>query len=529
MIADGIFIHHLVDELKQELINSRINKIMQIDNNSFLFNLQGRRKLYISLNPDICHLRLTNSDYIASSKHFPVYTALKRNFESSVIKDITQYENDRIVVIEVEASDELGFKSTYFLILEFFGRNSNLFVVDSEFIIVDCLKKSFVLEDNDKRILVPKMKYTFPEQTKTNPFKTNEVIDINNYQGMSNLVYAEVIYRNTLDFIKQKPIPTLIKTAKKTLFSCFDLTHIEGEKLVFPTLSELLEEYYINQKNITTQNNEQKLLENYLKREIAKIKKKIQKQIQEKDKAYKNLSLEKIGNLLSANLHKVEKHASSITVEDFYNNNELIKIELDPKLSPAQNLEAIFNRYKKAKRAIGLISEQIEASKNELEYLETLQNQLSIAKHQEIKEILDELGLMSSKEKARHKRKPQIELETFEDRHGNIIWVGKNNIQNNYLTHQLAKKTDYFFHVKDIPGSHTILRTNNLTDEVIRLSAQIAAYYSKARQSSNVAVDYTLVKYIKKVPKTKGSFVTYTNQKTVFVTPDIDYIKDNTI
>ena len=123
-----------------------------------------------------------------------------------------------------------------------------------------------------------------------------------------------------------------------------------------------------------------------------------------------------------------------------------------------------------------LISEQIEASKNELEYLETLQNQLSIAKNQEIKEILDELGLMSSKEKARHKRKPQIELETFEDRHGNIIWVGKNNIQNNYLTHQLAKKTDYFFHVKDIPGSHTILRTNNLTDEVIRLSAQIAAY-----------------------------------------------------
>ena len=118
---------------------------------------------------------------------------------------------------------------------------------------------------------------------------------------------------------------------------------------------------------------------------------------------------------------------------------------------------------------------------------------------------------MSSKEKARHKRKPQIELETFEDRHGNIIWVGKNNIQNNYLTHQLAKKTDYFFHVKDIPGSHTILRTNNLTDEVIRLSAQIAAYYSKARQSSNVAVDYTLVKYIKKVPKQR-SFVTYTNQ-----------------
>src|SRR5690554_8200317 len=107
MIADGIFIHHLVDELKQELINSRINKIMQIDNNSFLFNLQGRRKLYISLNPDICHLRLTNSDYIASSKLFPVYTALKRYFESSVIKDITQYENDRIVVIEVEASDDL--------------------------------------------------------------------------------------------------------------------------------------------------------------------------------------------------------------------------------------------------------------------------------------------------------------------------------------------------------------------------------------------------------------------------------------
>src|SRR5690606_33579495 len=164
--------------------------------------------------------------------------------------------------------------------------------------------------------------YTYPTSDKINPFETNEILDQNNYQGISNLVYAEIIYQNSLEIIKENIIPQIIKAKNKTYFSCINLTHLGGEVSVFPSLSELLEEYYINLKQISIQNSEQKLLENYLKREIIKVRKKIEKQKKELEKAHKNLGLEKIGNLLSANLYRVERNAKSIVVQDFYNNNE---------------------------------------------------------------------------------------------------------------------------------------------------------------------------------------------------------------
>lgn len=526
MIIDGIFVHHLVNELKGQLTNKRINKIVVIDNTSFLFYLQGKKQLYLSMNPDICHIRLTESDFIASSKTSPLFTSFKKYLESSLIKDIEQIDNDRIIKISFESSDELGFKSDVYLFLEFFGRNANLFLTDKDYIIIDCLKKSFVLEDNNQRILVPKMKYSIPVDDKINPFKTNSILEINNYQGVSNLIYAEIIYQNNLSIINNI-LPQIIKVNNKTYFSCIDLTHLNGEKKIYPTLSETLEEYYTNKQSVSNQNTEQKLLENYLKREITKTRKKIEKQTAELEKANKNLHLQYIGNLLSANLYKVQRNDSKIIVQDFYNNNQDVLIELNPLLSPSRNLENIFNRYKKAKRSVDAITEQIETSNNELEYFITLETQLDLAKHNELKEIIEELGLIKNPPKQKKKQKPQ--LENYRDNHGNSIWVGKNNIQNNYLTHEYAKKDDYFFHVKGVPGSHTILRTNELTDEIIILAAQVAAYYSKSKFSSNVPVDYTKVSYVKKVPKMKGSFVTYTNYKTVFVTPDLDYIKSKTI
>lgn len=525
MILDGIFTHHLVNELRTSLINKRINKIAVVDNNSFLLYIQGREEIYFSLNPDICHMRINKAEVVASNKVFPLYTSLKKYLESSIIKDLEQVENDRIIKITLEISDDLGYKSSAYLILEFFGRNANLFLLDENYMIIDCLKKSFVLEDNNQRILVPKMKYTYPEDYKINPFKTGKILDTNNYQGMSNLVYAEVIYKNDLSIINHLN-PQIITINNKTYFSCIDLEHLNGASTHFSTLSKVLEEYYLNRQKVANQNHEQKLLENYIKREITKVNKKIQKQIQENERAKKNLNLETIGNLLSANLYRVKKHDSKIVVQNFYSNYEDIIIELNPLLSPAKNLENIFNRYKKAKRAVEATTEQIEASKNELEYLYTLENQLQIAKHHELKEIIEELGIKNVSPKQKKKQKPII--ENFQDKHGNMIWVGKNNIQNNYLSHEFARKDDYFFHVKGVSGSHTILRTQDLTDEVIKLAANIAAYYSKSKLSSNVAVDYTKVGNVKKVPEMKGSFVIYTNYKTVYVTPDIDYIKANT-
>ena len=156
MIIDGIFVHHLVNELKGQLTNKRINKIAVIDNTSFLFYLQGKKQLYLNMNPDICHVRMTETEFIASSKQSPLFTAFKKYLESSLIKNVEQIENDRIIKLSFESSDELGFKSDTYLFLEFFGKNANLFITDKDYIIIDCLKKSFVLEENSQRILFQK-------------------------------------------------------------------------------------------------------------------------------------------------------------------------------------------------------------------------------------------------------------------------------------------------------------------------------------------------------------------------------------
>ena len=182
-----------------------------------------------------------------------------------------------------------------------------------------------------------------------------------------------------------------------------------------------------------------------------------------------------------------------------------------------------YNKYKKAKRTLDISKEQIEKTKNEIDYYKCLLEQLSVAKSPELIEISEELNLRNTKTPAKKKSSPNITI--YEDEYNNYIYVGKNNLQNNYLTNTFAKSNDYFFHVQGYSGSHTILRTNNPTDSIINLAAMVAGYYSKGRLSSNIAVDYTLIKYVKKIPGTLGSFVTYTNQKTVFVTPSNEEIE----
>ena len=526
MSFDGVFIHHLINEVREQITNQRINKVFLIDFQNFILNLSNRKNLLLCLNSDNSHFRFTTEDYLHSNKVNPFYITLKKYLASSVIVDIKQIANDRIVDISIDSYNELGYSQRIHLILELFGRNSNFYITDSIYQIIDCYKKNILLSENTSRVLLPKMTYTNPTTDRINPFTTKVIYNENKYLGVSNLLYAEIIYQNNLEIINKKTEPQIITTSQKIYFYCFDLEHLQGEVTYFPSLSELLEYYYLNNRNLIIQSAEQKQVENYLKREIIKVQNKIQKQEQEKREAVLNLDLERIGNLLSTNLYRVSKNSSQITVLDFYNNNQEIVIPLNPLLSPAKNLDNIFSKYKKAKRTLIYVEEQIKASINELQYLETLKEQFLISKASDLKEIIEELGLNKKNNQPKKKTKPQI--TKYYDALGNLIMVGKNNIQNNYLTHTLANKNDYFFHVKNAPGSHTILRTKSLTEEAIILASHIAAIYSKNKYSSNVAVDYTLVKNVRKVPKTKGSFVTYTNYQTSYVTPDIDYITKHT-
>lgn len=524
---DGVFINKLTIEL-QRIVGLRINKVCAINETDYFFHLQKGEKLFFSLNSNNQHIRLTSIELINTSKVINLQKVLKKYFESSIIINIKQHQNDRIIIFTCLSSDDLGYKKEIKLIIEFFGRNANLIITDNSLQIIDCYKRLFPVDEinvnHDDRIILPKYNYRFPTSDKVNPYNTNEFYDFNCYQGVSNLCYFQITNDKSLNIINSEIKPTFINGSKKHFYA-FDLPYLIGERTYFNSLSALLEYYYTVIKNEDSRNNEQLFLHNHITKEIEKINLKISKQKNELMVSEENLKYEQIGNLLACNLYKVKKGDTSILVTDFYNNNNDLIINLDSKLSPEKNLDAIFTKYNKAKRALSFINNQIELANKEIDYLKCLLNQLQISKTNDLREIYDELNIKSN---IKNRKQSKPNYLTYHDEYGNIILVGKNNLQNEYITHKLANKNDYFFHVQNIPGSHTIVKCEVLTDELIKLAATIAAYYSSYQKSTNVCVDYTLIKYVKKVPGMKGSFVTYKNQKSIFVKPDYEFIKANT-
>ncbi len=525
MSFDGIFLHYLLEEMRPRLLNQRINKVKVFDKTNYVFQLSNRAQLLICSQPDSAHLRFSELELVFDVKTSSLLNMLRKYLEGALIKNVRQIGSDRVAVIDCEGTDDLGSAREIRLIMEFLGRNANLILTDADGIVLECERKVFTLGEKVDRIMLPKVKYVFPKNDKADPFAAEKLPSENNFTGVSAELFAEMAYQNDLDLLRQPASPVIFDDSGRLRFYCFDLPHLPGQRTYYPTLSSMLETYFHILKNQNQSNAEQKMIENHLKREIQKNLGKMQKQEAEYRAAEENLGLGKIGNLLSSNLYLVKKGDSSVTVSDFYDQNQPLSIPLDPLLDPKRNLANIFVKYKKSKRTIVHLDEQIAITKGDLSYLECLNDQLALAKAGELKEIILELGLEKQKVITKKAAKPQITIYHHGD---DTIMVGKNNVQNNYLTHTLAKKSDWFFHVKDSPGSHTILRTEALTDENIRLTGEIAAYYSKNRLSGQVPVDYTQVRNVRKVPGTKGSFVTYSHQKTVFVTPDYEIIKQAT-
>lgn len=526
---DGVFIHYLVNELKQ-IQNLRINKFGTINQSEFFLTLSNKKTLLISINSNNPNIRLTNIKLLNSPQKNNFQVILKKYLESSIIQEISQYQNDRIIIIKLIHFDDLGYEENINMIIEYFGRNSNLILtqkINDNDIIIDAYKRVFANSENE-RMIVPKGIYSFPTSDKVNPYTINNNCSDNNidlssniYQGISNLLFTEISIQNNFNIIHSECKPVLIKSHKLNFYA-FDLTHIEGERMFYNSLSELLDVYFTEYKNNESINNEQTYLKNYISKEIIKIKNKLHKQKDELEKAINDLIYEKIGNLFISYMYLSKKGDTELIVEDFYDNNNKFKITLNPLLTPNQNAEYFFKRYQKAKRAEKLIKEQIEKSQNDINYYECLLNQLQISKITDIIEIYQELNIKIKALERPKKSKPNI--TKYQTINNDFIWVGKNNIQNNYLTNEFAKKTDYFFHVQNVPGSHVILRTENLTEDLIYLTGCIAALNSSYKGSTNVCVDYTLVKNVKKIPGQKGSFVTYKNQKSVFGKPDEEYI-----
>jgi len=542
MPIDGCFIHYLTNELNNEILNFKINKIYQPAPLEIVLNLRGKnetglilnKQLLISSKLDAPRIHLLNKKISNPEVPNNFCMLLRKYIERGIINKIAQHENDRLIELHISAYNELDDENTFILIFEIMGRNSNIILLNNDFFIIDALRKLPPSNENS-RTIIPHAKYLYPESNKKiNPFIDEIPPVLDSIQGVSKpLLHTlnELDFSKIKDFLNQEINPVIYKTEKKLDFYAYPLSSDYEVISKHKTLSNMLEEYYT--ESLKTVNFNAVEIEKTISKELKKAITKLNNLTLDLENANKNLKYSNIGILLQSNLYKVKKGDESVIVYDYFNDNQLIEIKLNPLLDPSSNLKAIFNKAKKAQKALIEVKKQIDKVEKEIEYFNTILFQLSIANNTDLEEIKSELilnGYLKSNQKLKKKQqKLNILSYTIDDV---TIYIGKNNTQNDYLTHKLASSNDYWFHTQNISGSHVIVKVpeNNpnyqMTELIIRTAANLAAYYSAAKNSSSVPVDYTKVRYLKKVPGMKGSFVTLSNQKTIYIDPDINLINE---
>lgn len=542
MPIDGCFIHYLTNEFNKEILNFKINKIYQPAPLEIVLNLRGKnetglilnKQLLISSKLDAPRIHLLNKKISNPEVPNNFCMLLRKYIERGIINKIIQHENDRLIELHITAFNELDDENTFILIFEIMGRNSNIILLNNEFFIIDALRKLPPSNENS-RTIIPHAKYLYPESNKKiNPFIDEIPPILDNIQGVSKpLLHTlnELDSSSIKDFLNQEITPIIYKTEKKLDFYAYPISSDYEVISRHSTLSNMLEEYYT--ESLKTVNFNAVEIEKTISKELKKAITKLNNLTLDLENANKNLKYSNIGILLQSNLYKVKKGDESVIVNDYFNDNQPIEIKLNPLLDPSSNLKVIFNKSKKAQKALIEVKKQIDKVEKEIEYFNTILFQLSIANNTDLEEIKSELilnGYLKSNQKLKKKQqKLNILSYTIDDV---TIYIGKNNTQNDYLTHKLASSNDYWFHTQNIAGSHVIVKVpeNNpnyqMTELIIRAAANLAAYYSTAKNSSSVPVDYTKVRFLKKVPGMKGSFVTLSNQKTIYIDPDINLINE---
>ncbi|MDX5476243.1 MAG: NFACT family protein [Bacillaceae bacterium] len=564
MSFDGIFTNRMTKELQENLETGRVSKVYQPYKNELLLTVRANgknQKLLISAHPSYARIHITEETYENPSEPPMFCMLLRKHLEGSIITSVSQIGMDRIIVLEFKTRNEIGDISYKQLFVEIMGRHSNIIFVDKDRnLILDSIKH-VPMAVNRHRSITPGQTYTLPpEQEKLHPFEaTEELVKqkldylggkldkqlVNNFAGISPLLAKEAIYRagianrdslpksfiSIINSIKSGDIsPQIITKDDKETFYLIDLKHINGDTKLFTSLSELLDRFYFGKASRDRVKQQANDLERYVQNEIQKNKKKIKKLEQTLEDAKKADKYQLEGELLTANLHNVKRGDKQVEVVNYYDENgATVTIELSPRLTPSENAQKFYQKYQKAKNSLAIVKEQIEKAIQEINYFDMLSQQLETASPKDIQEIREELmeeGYLKIKQKKGNKKnkiqKPV--LEQYQSTDGTEILVGKNNKQNDFLTNKVARRDELWFHTKDIPGSHVVIRDLEPSDTTILEAATIAAYFSKARQSSSVPVDYTKIRNVKKPSGSKPGFVTYDNQQTIFVTPDEELI-----
>lgn len=555
MPMDGLFLNKLIKEIVPKITNGKIRKINQFEKHSIIFTIRyngENHNLLISANSKYSTINFTNNKYENQKSNFMFNTVLKKYILNGTIKEIIQIENDRILKFIIDNRNELGDMNSFELIIELMGKHSNISLIDkSTKKVLDSIKH-LSHNNNSYRILLPGSIYKYPPKNdlKLNPFnfefndfkKLLNIIEINEnmyskiFQGISiplskfifNLVYNKSIEQkfNVIEDlfknIKTKPTLYMVNNTYKD-FYCFDINSYE-QKMEFNNLNELLDNFIFNKNIFDNLNNKITNIKKVINSVIQKSSKKIEifkNSLRESE----NKDIFKLyGDLISANIFMLKGGESSITVQNYFSKNlENITIKLNPKLHASQNIENYYKKYQKLKKSKTINEQNILECTKEIDYLNSVLNSLDkIENENDINEIKEELTNSGYLKNVRTKNKKEIiksQPYHYITSNGISIFIGKNNIQNEDLTFKIAKRDYTWFHTKNIPGSHVILAHNNPDDKLIEIAGKLASFYSKASASSNVPVDYTKVKNIKKMPHAKPGMVIYTSYNTVYTTP----------
>lgn len=580
MALDGVFLHCVKNEL-DFLIGGRIDKIAQPSREEIVISFRthgGNEKLMISASAGSARVHITKES-IENPKVPPMFCMLlRKHLGNGKLLDIRQDGLERILYFDFEAMNELGDMVKVTLAVEIMGRCSNLVIINCDGKIIDSIKRVDE-EMSRERMVLPGMTYTLPPRSTRLDFRGCSKEDIRFslaalpdgdlakslvkiFEGLSPIIAREWVFyaakgespskseltddmldrlyfyiRKTASELSEgKNVYTVIKD-KDGLLKDFAFMSISqyGALMVtktFETACEVLDYFYTERDNTARMKQRSQDLYKLLLNTTDRIARRIEAQKEELKTSEKRDEIKLKGDLISANLYRIEKGMNSIEVENFYDENcPTVKIDLDMRLTPSQNMQKYYAEYRKADTAEKILTEQIKQGEEELSYIDSVFDALTrTSSEDEVNELRLELAGQGYLKAVKLKGKPpksRPPLE-FTSPDGFTVLIGRNNVQNDKLTTKIAEKTDIWLHTKNITGSHVIIRTNGTVppDETILYAARLAAYHSKAKNSSQVPVDYVQAKFVRKPAGSKPGKVIFTNNRTVYVTPLDPYSRD---
>ncbi len=572
MAFDAFFLHAVLEDLRERITGARVEKIHQPARDTVILHLktrEGREKLLFAPNPAAPRLHLTASTPENPDKPPMFCMLLRKHLSGARLAEISQPAMERCAVFSFECTDELGDRVQKKLVAELMGRTCNLYLLGADGRILDCLRR-IGLDETSHRPALPGMFYQLPDPVEKKDPRTADFTEIlqaegadilsdrlmDTLGGLSPLVCREaaafaagdtdarltgcdigvvaeklkIFFRTHLE--NPKPYYYQDNTGKPKQFAFCPVT-LYGPGREAASFGELMDLFYVSRQKREMMEQKSQSLRKTVQNLCARTQRKIAIQEKELLETYDRERLRQLGDILTANLHRMKKGQTTVTVEDFYDENMAeIQVAISPTLSPQENAAKYYKNYSRMKNAEKELTRQLEIGRQELNYLQSVLEELrrvgSDAELEEIRTELQEGGYVKRDSGKKRQRTGKLPPMRFVSTDGYPIYVGRNNRQNEELTFKSARKDDIWCHASKVHGSHVIIDCGGTTppDDTVTQAAQLAAHYAETAGGQNIPVDVTTVRQVKKIPGGKPGMVIYHNYRTAIVNPYPDIVVD---